>query len=158
MKRLITLLAIITITGCAVDNSDLVQHSYTTEQHDTATGVTLAPSQNMWVSFPEIVSIYVDTEACMGMTATGPVVEYKDLYGYFSKGSLGPFAFYHSNGYIFMNTYATELPLGTERDKRTDTEALRHEFIHHILNMNGLDWHHGDPMFEQCGLGVNTYN
>ena len=150
--------AVAVLSGCEVDNSDLVQDSYTAEQHDAGTGLTLTPSDHMWVSFPEVVSIYVATETCMGMTADGPTVEYKDLYGYFAEGSVGPFAFYHPEGYVFMNTYATEAPLGMERDKRTDTEALRHEFVHHILNFNGLDWHHGNPMFEQCGIGVNTYN
>ena len=156
MKRIVIWIFIATLAGCTVDNSDLVQHSYTDEQHDTAAGLTLAPSGNMWVSFPEIVSIYVSTEACMGMTATGPTVEYKDFLAYYN--SVGGYGFYHPEGYIFINTYATELPLGFARDKRTDTETLRHEFVHHILNFNGLDWHHGDPMFEQCGLGVNNYN
>ena len=155
MKRIVIWIFITTLASCTVDNSDLVQHSYTTEQHDTATGLTLAPSDNMWVSFPEMVSIYVNTETCMGMTATAPTVEYKDLLVYFRANTYG---LYHPEGYVFINTFATELPLGMDNDKRTNTEALRHEFVHHILNFNGLDWHHGDPMFEQCGLGVNNYN
>jgi len=156
MKKLLAVALVATLAGCSVDNSHLVQHSYTTEQYDASTGLTLAPSENMWVSFPEMVSIYISTEACMGMTAPAPTVEYKDFLVYFN--SVGGFALYHPAGVIFMNTYATESPQGIERDKRTDTEALKHEFVHHILNMNGLDWHHGAPMFEQCGLGVNTYN
>ena len=155
MKRIVIWIFIATLASCTVDNSDLVQHSYTTEQHDTATGLTLAPSDNMWVSFPEMVSIYVSTEACMGMTATGPTVEYKDLLVYFRANTYG---LYHPKGYVFINTFATKLPLGMENNQRTNTEALRHEFVHHILNFNGLDWHHGNPMFEQCGLGVNNYN
>ena len=150
--------AIAVLSGCSVDNSDLVQDSYTDEQYDAGTGLTLAPSDHMWVSFPEIVNIYVNTESCMGMTADGPIIEYKDFFDY--GWGLGPFAFYHPHegGNVFMNTYATEAPIGIDRDKRTDTETLRHEFVHHILNMNGLDWSHGDPMFALCGIGVNTYN
>ena len=155
MKRIVIWIFITTLAGCTVDNSDLVQHSYTDEQHDTATGLTLAPSDNMWVSFPEMVSIYVDTETCMGMHATGPTVEYKDLLVYFRANTYG---LYHHKGYVFINTFATELPLGMENNQRTNIEALRHEFVHHILNFNGLAFAHGDPMFEQCGIGVNNYN
>lgn len=154
MKHL-ALIGMVALVGCSVDNSDLVQHSYTSEQHNAGTGLTLAPSVNMWVSFPEMVTIYVNTEACMGMTAPGPTVEYRDFFAY--GWGLGGFALYHPAGYIFMNTYATEIPTGIERNKRTDTEALQHEFVHHILNMNGLAWR-DDPMFAKCGIGVNTYN
>lgn len=147
--------AVAILSGCEVDNSDLVQHSYTDEQYDEETGLTLALSDSMWVSFPEIVSIYKATEACMGMTAEGPTVEFKDLLVYFRANTYG---LYHPNGFVFINTFASELPLGMDNDKRTNTEALQHEFIHHILNFNGSDWHHGDPMFAQCGLGVNNSN
>jgi len=156
MYKQLALVSAIALTGCTVDNSDRVQHSYTSEQYNAGTGLTLAPSENMWVSFPEMVNIYVATESCMGMTADGPTVEYKDFLDY--GWGIGGFGLYHPGGYIWINTYATQAPLGIERDKRTDTEALKHEFVHHILNANGSDWHHGDPMFALCGIGVNTYN
>jgi len=42
-------------------------------------GLILKSSQDMYVNFEEISKAYVDTMACMGMTATGPTVEFKSF-------------------------------------------------------------------------------
>lgn len=93
----------------------------------------------------------------MGMTAVGPDIAYKS----FTRQHIGGvWAVYIANGkLVWINT--DDMGLGFERDCRTDREAMKHEFIHHILHENGLDdlsRYHSSEMFEKCGLGVNTYN
>ena len=150
MKHLI-LVAMVALAGCSVDNTEAI-NSTTHEQTD-ANGLTLLPSQEMYVTFADISNYYSETMSCMGMTADGPDVEFKSFEAWYLPPT---WALYHPGGLVMVNT--DHLGLGFDRDKRTDTEALKHEFVHHILNMNGADWHHGDPMFELCGIGVNTYN
>ena len=144
--------------GCAADNDRTADKKFSTDQvlvdeH----GLTLNPSKDMYISFQMISKVYVDTMACMGMTAEGPVVEYRS----FSFAGLGgAWAFYHPvASTIWVNTDENETLL--ERDSRTDIEALRHEFVHHILHMNGGGKEsrgHASPLLKKCGLGVKTDN
>lgn len=149
----------ITLTGCntaANDEAGLTKYSIDQERVDEY-GLTLKPSENMYVTPEEISKIYLDTMSCMGMTATGPTIEYKS----FSFAGLGgAWAFYHSAAStIWINTDEDDSVL--ERDSRTDKEALQHEFVHHILHKNGASKesrNHASPLLEKCGVGVNTYN
>ena len=158
MKSLALAIAASVLVGCSVDNSNNCSslHGYTNEQTDV-NGLTLQPSQDMHATFEQVSTYYAATMACMGMTATGPDVVYRNFRTYYNKEVFGPWALYHPGGLVQMNT-DEEPSQGFTRDCRTDKEALKHEFVHHILNANGLDWHHGDPMFAKCGVGVNTYN
>ena len=112
----------------------------------------------MWVSFPEMVGIYGSTEACMGRTAPGPTVYFKSFLDWF-KGGIGAVWGFHTQGTIYINL-DENIPMGFERNKYTDTETLRHEYIHSILYHNTGDGNasHSSEMFVQCGMGVNTYN
>ncbi len=112
----------------------------------------------MWVTFPQMVSLYVATEACMGMTATAPTVYFKSFLDYFN-GAIGAVWGFHTKGHVFINT--DENPaFGFERDELTDSETLKHEYIHSILyHVTGDgDARHYSPMFELCGQGVNVHN
>lgn len=161
MKQLL-LIGAIAITGCSVDNSHLTQHSYTVEQHDEATGLTLQPSENMWVSFPEMVALYVQTEACMGMTAPGPTVYFKGFEDWFN-GAIGAAWGFHVKGTIYINTDLGEpkyTAMGFDRNKETDTEVLKHEYIHNILfhNTGNGDASHSSEFYAMCGQGPNVNN
>jgi hypothetical protein len=146
------------LTGCDIDNSEVDHTKYSTNKALVDEyGLTLKPSENMYLA-PETVSeIYLDTMSCMGMTATGPIVEFKS----FSFAGLGgAWAFYHpAESTIWINTDEDDIVL--ERDFRTDKEALQHEFVHHILHKNNASnesQNHSSPLLEKCGFGVNTYN
>ncbi len=146
------------IAGCAVDNDRVGVTKFSTDQVLVDNhGLTLNPSKDMYVDFEVISQVYVDTMACMGMTATGPIVEYRS----FSFAGLGGvWAFYHPvASTVWINTDEDETVL--ERDARTDIEALRHEFVHHILHKNRADEdsrEHSSPLLEKCGLGVRTFH
>ena len=123
------------LTGCAVDNDKRGDTKYSTEQVlIDEYGLTLKPSQDMYIDFEQISKTYIDTMACMGMAATGPTVEYKS----FSFAGLGgAWAFYHPvASTIWINTDEDDIVL--KRNSRTDIAALKHEFVHHILHKNGV--------------------
>ncbi len=156
--KYLALIGIVVLSGCSIDNSDLVENSYTATQTDTKTGLVLETSEKMWVSFPEMVAIYNGVQACLGMTAPGPTVYFKSFKEYFNGAIGAPWGF-HTKGTIYINT-DENIPVGIERNKYTDTETLRHEYIHNVLyyNTGRGDPRHTSEMFAQCGPGANTYN
>jgi len=151
MKHLL-IIVLLALGGCSADNETI---NNTTHEQTDANAVTLFPSQEMHVTFADISNFYSETMSCMGMTAQGPNVYYKSFELYFN-GAVGKSWAFFTGGTIYVNT--DTIGPSFPRDRQTDEEALRHEFVHHILWANGADWHHGDPMFAKCGLGVNTYN
>ena len=153
----------IALYGCSVDNPP-TEYNYTEEQVSD-NGLTLKPSSNLKVSFGEINAFYEQTMTCMGMTAPGPTIWFVDFWEYFFNSDpdrgIGGWGLFGS-GTIWINTYqarsADAEAIGIRRDSRTDSEALKHEMIHHILWSNDADWSHDNPMFKLCGVGVATYN
>jgi hypothetical protein len=145
------------LAGCTANNGELAQATVSLD-HELidVNGLTLKPSENMYLTPDAISESYLDTMSCTGLYATGPTVEFRS----FSYAGLGSaWAFYHAaTNTIWINTDEDNLHL---RDSRTDTEALQHEFVHHILYMNGYgeDSHaHASTLFQDCGNGVDTYN
>jgi hypothetical protein len=145
------------LSGCTVDNNEGCDSKYSTDQElMDEYGLVLKPSQDMYINFDGISKTYADTMACMGMTATGPTIEFKSFS---FAGIGGGWAFYHPvASTIWVNTDEEDIVL--ERDCRTDQEALKHEFVHHILHMNGAGDEsrgHSSANFKKCSVGVNTY-
>ena len=144
------------LTACAADNEKRVNIKHSTDQVlIDEYGLTLKPSKDMYIDFEGISKTYADTMACMGMTATGPIVEFRS----FSFAGLGgAWAFYHPvASTIWINTDEDDVLL--IRDTRTDIEALKHEFVHHILHKNGAGEQsrgHASPLLKKCGLGVKS--
>lgn len=145
------------LSGCVVDNELGCDTKYSTDQELTDEyGLVLKPSQDMFVNFEQISKAYIDTMTCMGMSATGPTVEFRSFS---FAGIGGGWAFYHPvAGAVWINT--DEEDIVQERNCRTDMEALKHEFVHHILQKNdaGEESHgHSSILFNKCSVGVNTY-
>ena len=148
LKYILPLLLI--LAGCSVDNPSNEINMYTEPMTDSY-GLTLEPSDNMYISFETVSSLYQNTMACMGMTAPAPTVAWKSFSEQYIGGSWGV---YVSTGeLIWINTDSTV----AERNVVSDTETLKHEYVHHILHMNGMgeESHgHASPLFAKCGLGV----
>ena len=158
LKYILPLLLI--LAGCSVDNPS--QHLSTEPQTDAETGLVLMPSDEMWISFPEMIALYKEVESCMGMTAPAPTVYFKDFGEYFN-GGVGSVWGFHTQGTIYINTELDNPEFeayGFYRDSYTDTETLRHEYIHNILyHINGDgDSDHSSEMYHLCGLGVKVEN
>jgi len=155
MKHLL-LIALVALAGCTVDNSESLHDE--TETRVGAYGVTLLPSQDIYVSFDSMVRFYAETMACMGMTAPGPTIQYVSFQDDFNGAYGAPWGGYISTGLVFVNT--DSLGLGFQRDADIDQQILKHEYIHHILDLNtgDKDVSHSSIMFARCGQGVNTSN
>lgn len=155
--KIIALSLFVLLAGCTANNGELDQTTISLD-HELIDeyGLKLEPTGSMYVTPEAISETYLDTMSCMGMTATGPTVEFRS----FSFAGLGgAWGIYHSvTKTIWINIDDNNIE---ERNARTDKETLQHEFVHHILSMNGAgdDSHaHASPFFAMCGKGVNTYN
>lgn len=167
MKKIFTLIAALsatfTLAGCDLGGNyyDLQQanntlHSYSVEQVDDA-GLTLLPSDDMYVTFQQVSQFYQETEACTGLSAPGPTVEFIS-FTHFGIGGWGAYMEVSQTVMINTDEHSTVESVTWNRDARTDEQALKHEFIHHLLYMNGmgdLNANHDSPLFAKCGQGVN---
>lgn len=181
MKRLFALPLIIAgCVSCAVQQSDDGHYrarpgsipkgnyiSSTSVQYDAGNQLVLMPSKKMFVTFDEINKIYVETEQCMGLYASGPTVWFVNFQDYQnglynvttagtgSWGLSGPGTgvpymqaagmisdftpTYTTPGFVFINNN-DHIVAGIDwnyRDYETDVQVLKHEFVHHIIRENG---------------------
>jgi len=112
--------------------------------HATAPAVT-------FVQFEEMERIYRDVAMCAVPVPTpGPRVEFRSFE---HMGLGGAWGVYAANGTVYVNTDERDV----QRNCRSDAATLKHEYVHHVLYMNGRDWHHSSPAFEQCdALGAKV--
>ena len=152
MRKLTLCLILILVCACEVPPEGCSGTVYETaqDQVDQNTGLKLTPSRDMYIDFNEMKHYYSDMETCLGMTATGPSVTFDSFKRRGIGGSWG--VYIYVNQLVLINTDDNVAP----RDCVSDTEALKHEFVHHILYMNGIPDNHG-PEFE-CARGVNVCN
>ena len=153
MKQVIVLIGILALTGCSVDSDDGCGsiHSYDSEQKD-ATGIVLTAGGELYIDFKTVSKLYQDTQVCMGMTAIAPIVEVKDFTQH--TGSTGGWGIYIFTGHrVWLNSAIDKI---IPRNCASDTETLKHEYVHHILYMNAsveTSRNHSNPMFAKCGRG-----
>lgn len=110
-------------------------------------------AKNLFVKTDAIIELYHEIENCVGVPPTsGPqmwFVNFSDL------GWGGSWGFTHyAGGIIAINTEVTDT---NQRNCISDVDTLRHEYVHYITYMNGLDHKHGSIYFERCdAIGVST--
>jgi len=157
MRYLSIIIAIVGLYGCAAGGGDESSgaNNYCKEQYSTTydqvgdSGLLLEPSQNMYVTFNQIEQFYVEVESCMNVIAVGPAVVFKS----FSKEGMGGSLGYYGIGtqLLWINTDETGI---IERDCNTDKQALKHEFVHHLLHASGTsvedNKNHNSPFFGIC--------
>lgn len=152
------------LAGCSTGSSDDVscrniEYGYAYEQIDAETGVTLLPTDSVFLSFDEIVDEYKDIEACLANNNTpGPTI----LFTSFQEAGWTGIAFYvYPHLQVYMNTdmHPQSGNANLVRGCISDRELLRHEFTHHILYLNGEDPGHTNSKFSECdALGPKTCN
>lgn len=160
-KVLVAIGSVVLLTCCIFTESgggtcDGSIHS-TTETTVDKYGVELLPSDNMYIKPDAITGIYEEVQACMGMVAPGPKVQF---ISFSERGLGGSWAFYiFVYQWVMVNTDEDEI---LQRSCETDKEALKHEFVHHILEVNGFprgdNEFHYTKMFEKCGVGPQLMN
>lgn len=88
-------------------------------------------------------SAYTETEACTGLTAYQPPVDYL-------QDAIWPYDPY--DGYYNGSTVLIKASLSD------DVLLHKHEYIHHLLQVNygDLDQDHNSVLFEKCAPGTTT--
>lgn len=174
MKRLLPLF-IIVLAGCDSGGSDgpstgstgiggtytmpvvgETTYTYTSDQYGDM-GVILQASANLvtdysYIPFPEMVEIYRNVEMCVVNNKTsGPYIQFRSFEHMGLGGAWGVYAAGTLTTYI--NADEGLVP----RSKISDRATLKHEFVHHILFMNGQDKSHANPAFVRCdALGTKV--
>lgn len=103
-------------------------------------------SDRVFLSVSEIENIYSNVEKCVADNNTpGPYLEFKSFN---HMGLPSIWGAYMAVGQtVFINTDNDTI---AERNCHSDRATLKHEFVHHILYMNGLDNSHQNEAFSQC--------
>ena len=115
------------------------------------TGLVLQASTNdLYITFEEIELYYGEMQSCTGMIAPAPIVWATSFKERGLGGGWG--AYLYANQIVMLNTDENIVP----RDCISDRQSIKHEYVHHILYMNGADASHANPMFAQCAIGVNV--
>lgn len=147
MKYLIIVFAI-ALSGCVPEEQEPCNTKYSHGDTVGKTGLMLKATSEAFVPFSRMETMYREMEACLGLTAPPPTIEYVDFGG-------GWGIWMAPNTTIWINVDVGIAP----RNCISDQQTLKHEYTHHILYMNGKDYNHSSPEFERCGvLGVNTCN
>jgi hypothetical protein len=146
-------IVVLALVGCLdVEQSQCKgEQSYTEIQIDQ-NGLTLLPTDSMYITFGQTTQAYEEVMACMGMTAPGPTVEFTSFCEIFGGDPIGGGgAYYHIYELIHVNNDESDYFL---RDCESDMKFLKHEMIHHILWMNGygeeISAHDPDYFIWEC--------
>ena len=155
MYRLILLLVLLTGSGCTSGTGEnlpcTATFTYTTDVYGE-TGLFLESTDSvMFVSFDELEDEYRDVEMCVVNNKTpGPNIRFQSFIHLGIGGGWGVYS--PATQHVIINTDGL-------RNCHSDRQTSRHEFVHHILYMNGQDWSHTNNAFSRCNaLGVKTCN
>lgn len=160
MTKTLTFVAILLTTlGCVdvdkEDDRDSCKVSFTfTEDYHGSQGLyvkeMLDKSDVAYVSYSEMENLYRDVEKCVaGNNTPAPTVEFSSFKHYNIGNNWG--VYMAASQIVYINTDRTD------RNCYSDRETLKHEFVHHVLYMNGKDHSHSSAKFAQCdALGVKV--
>jgi len=161
---LLFIAALLLVAGCSggtgsgpEGRSCLATFGYEYDQV-SSTGLTLTATGNEYtfITFEEMEAEYIDVEMCAANTNTpGPRITFTSFNAYPFQLELA--LYYYALQTVFIDTDVESwLPM---RNCISDREFLRHEFMHHILYLNGEEPGHTNPKFAQCdALGPKTCN
>lgn len=159
MKKLLPL---ILLAGCSSSSGDSdrcydIAHEYTYDiVGETGLMLVATAPEYAFITFEEMEAEYIDVEACAANTGTpGPTVIFTSFNDYGFRLELA--LYYYAIQTVFIDT--DDEPWLPVRNCISDREFLRHEFMHHILYLNGEDPGHSNPKFAECNaLGPKTCN
>lgn len=152
-------LIVVLLAGCGVSNDDRIstcRHQYSTFSVVVGeSGLVLEPSSAMFVTFQQIEQFYLETEACLGIVAPGPVVTF---YSFQLQGASA-----YAGGWGITPEGFSQVSVNTDspyerRNCEFDEWTLKHEFVHHLLHVSGFspadNSGHLTPLFGLCGVAA----
>lgn len=136
MNRL-SILFILALAGCGSEEGrDNYGYGWYYDQIGE-TGLRVRYDGRPAPTLAQIESLYAETKACMGVTATGPLVIFVESID-------------QANGFTYFYT-------GTILIKANNwamTSTLKHEFVHHLLHQSGFspeaNSNHQSNLFFDC--------
>ena len=161
VTALIIVMLLASLAGCASGDNG-VDSCYTTYGYDQdvtgSTGLTLRATtpHYTFITFEAMEAEYIDVETCVANASTpGPDVIFGSFEAYNFPLNLA--LYYYAQATVYIDTDVHDwLPV---RNCISDREFLRHEYVHHILYLNGEDATHANPKFAACdALGPKTCN
>ena len=152
--RLAVVAAIVLLAGCGVGGDDDWESCHTWYSYDQditfEDGVMLIAPSAMYITAAQVDQYYQEVQACMGESGLlGPRVRFLSFHENGMAGGAGLYTF-SGGGQVFINTDEDFAELDCNRNR----QDLKHEFVHHILYMNGTPWednkNHNSPYFGIC--------
>ena len=151
-----TAFVVLALTGCGASGDESVPACTPGYNTDTEilgeTGLLLVPSLNMHVTFAQMEQLYIETEACLGVLAPGPIVTFYSFQLAGIPAYAGGWGFAHGLSQVSINT---DSPYD-RRNCAFDANTLRHEFVHHLLHASEFPLEdnidHLTPLFGLCGV------
>ena len=152
MKHILIIITCLALAGC-YEEEEPCNTKYSHDDTVGETGLRLTATSEPFIPFSKMEALYNEIQSCLNLTAPAPLVEYHNFKERGIGGGWGVFIVPSQT--IWMNTDVGIAP----RNCHSDRETLKHEYVHHLLYMNGGNYSHGSPEFERCGaLGVATCN
>lgn len=143
--RWIALFLLLFVSACGEEQPPCGGYGCHTTYTDEQTGVSIRYDVTSRYTPSEVVALYQYTVQCTGLNGPGPIVlfvadpatEAQGLYLYNDRAAI-----------IYPHPYdeTVGLPLSF---------TIIHEFVHHLLEINGMDSRHGpnqSPLFVKCAL------
>lgn len=153
MKMAKWILPLLLLVGCGdgyIDNNHGYGYHYDEADIETGLRVRYSGAINE-LSLADIATIYKDVSSCAGMTGAGPLVVFTTDPLYFNSARVGGLYFY--SGTVVVDVVSSESEYVT-------TVRLRHELLHHLLDMNGEpradNAAHMSQLFFRCHLPTHN--
>ena len=149
----ICVLALSGCTGGAGTDDCLNTYGYDTDQYGDITLLAMYNGNYSHITFEDMNETYIEIEMCVIDNNTpGPFVAFQSHQ---HLGLGGGWGVYTLGGLLNINTDQIVTP----RNCHSDRETLRHEYVHHVLYLNGQEWGHSNEAFVRCdALGPKVCN
>jgi hypothetical protein len=143
--RAFPLALLIALTGCGSETGNN-NHGYGYHYDQIgATGLRVRYASAQLPALADIERLYQETEACTGITATGPLLIFTDPV----PGDSGT-----AYGSAFLDTGTVFISTWLNTDASASFWTYKHEFVHYLLHQSGFDItanaDHQSPLFADC--------
>mgnify|MGYP001574911751 CR=1 FL=1 len=141
--RFVLLAVFALLLGCGTGDNN---HGYGYEYDQIgATGLRVRWAGTQQPSLADIEKLYQETEACTGISASGPLVIFTDPVP--SNGGVVYGSIFLDTGTVFISTWLNTVTW-------LNSLTYKHEFVHYLLHQSGFDItanaNHRSPLFTDC--------
>lgn len=139
-------LALLILAGCGSETGrDNHGWGYQYDQIG-ATGLRVRYAGIQLPTLADIEKLYQETEACAGISATGPLLIFTDPVP--TSGDVPVY------GSALLDTGTVFISKRLDTDIRLSYWTYKHEFVHYLLHQSGFDdtanANHQSPLFSDC--------